>query len=54
MLFFVVSVGIGIFLIGLSFMYLPFFLINPKKFSALFMLGSISILHGIALVKGFN
>jgi len=53
-MFFVISVGIGAFLISLSFMYLPFIIIKPEKFSGLFMLGSLSVLYGIGLLKGFG
>ena len=47
MVFFAVSVGIGVLLIMLSLMYLPFLVLKPSKFSSLFMLGQISIWYGI-------
>jgi len=43
---------LGIFLISLSFSFLPMLLISPQKFALLFALGSMSMLGSFAVLKG--
>ncbi|KRX08681.1 hypothetical protein PPERSA_07493 [Pseudocohnilembus persalinus] len=42
----------GVFLIFLSFSFLPVIILVPQKFAALFSLGCLCILVGLALLKG--
>jgi hypothetical protein len=50
----VIFVATGAVFICISFMYLPWIIISPEKFSAFFSLGSLSILGGIGYYKGFT
>ena len=54
MMIFGASILIGSILIFMSFGYLPFIVIFPQKFSALFTLGSCSIMYGIGIMKGWK
>merc|ERR1712107_246234 len=43
---------LGLFLISLSFSFLPLLPINPAKFALLFALGSVTMLGSVAWLKG--
>jgi hypothetical protein len=43
---------LGIFLISMSFSFLPIIMISPQKFALLFALGSMTLLSSFAILKG--
>lgn len=50
----VISVLIGAFLIFLAFLFLPVVVFSPQKFALLFTLGSLFVVNGLALLKGYT
>merc|ERR1711904_373508 len=43
---------LGVFLISMSFSFLPIIMISPQKFALLFALGSTTLLSSFAILKG--
>merc|ERR1711879_292711 len=43
---------LGVFLISMSFSFLPIIMISPQKFALLFALGSMTLLSSFAILKG--
>lgn len=48
------ALGVGVFFIFSSFLFLPLLVLAPQKFALLFTIGSLFVINGLGLLRGYT